>query len=325
MALTYTGPLPRPSLWEDGKLRRLGRVDMRRNFLAAFAATLSPEDIVVVEATGNAAAVAGVIGPHVKRVVIANPLQVRMIAHAKIKTDTIDAGVLAQLYASGFLPEVWIPDETTQALRRQVNRGEIAHKGNSYLGEQPAIVDKPLWDDVHAVLAANRVERTTGARANHPSLLTCMVFDETGERLTPTYAVKKGTRYWYYVSTSLITGAGRTRSSSRRIPAGNLEGLVINRLRTFLADPGAILDAVDYELSRGPGRSQLIERSRQIAEELGSQARDEVKAMLMALLCRVEIRSDRVDISLSRGRLTQLLAGSPDLKMQQAPRRRHSQ
>ena len=47
-------------------------------------------------------------------------------------------------------------------------------------------------------------------RAQHPSLLTGMVFDETGERLTPTYAVKKGTRYRYYVSTSLLTGAGRT-------------------------------------------------------------------------------------------------------------------
>jgi hypothetical protein len=49
---------------------------MRHNFVTAFAATLSPEDIVVVEATGNAAAVAGVIGPYVKRVVIANPIQV---------------------------------------------------------------------------------------------------------------------------------------------------------------------------------------------------------------------------------------------------------
>jgi hypothetical protein len=74
------------------------------------------------------------------------------------------------------------------------------------------IVDKPLWDDVQAVLAANRVERATGARASHPSLLTGMVFDETGERLTPTYAVKKGTRYRYYISTSLLTGAGRNRS-----------------------------------------------------------------------------------------------------------------
>src|SRR5688572_26607297 len=108
--------------WSAGKITRLGRIDMRRDQLGAFAATLSKEDVVVVEATGNAAAVASVIGPHVKRVVIANPKQVRLIAHAKIKTDTIDAGVLAQLYASGFLPEVWIPNEPTQALRRQVTR-----------------------------------------------------------------------------------------------------------------------------------------------------------------------------------------------------------
>jgi transposase len=108
--------------WDDGKLRRLGRVDMRRDLLAAFAQRLSADDIVVVEATGNAAAVAAVIAPHVKKVVIANPMQVRVIAHAKIKTDTIDAGVLAQLYASGFLPQVWVPDEPTQALRRQVTR-----------------------------------------------------------------------------------------------------------------------------------------------------------------------------------------------------------
>jgi len=109
-------------VWQDGKLKRLGRVDVRRDRLAAFAATLSKDDVVVVEATGNASAVAAVIGPHVKRVVIANPKQVRIIAHAKIKTDTIDAGVLAQLYASGFLPEVWVADEPTQALRRQVTR-----------------------------------------------------------------------------------------------------------------------------------------------------------------------------------------------------------
>ena len=108
--------------WDDGKLKRLGRVDMRRPLLEAFAKKLSKDDVVVVEATGNAASVAAVIAPHVKRVVIANPKQVRIIAHAKIKTDTIDASVLAQLYASGFLPEVWIPDEPTQALRRQVTR-----------------------------------------------------------------------------------------------------------------------------------------------------------------------------------------------------------
>src|SRR5271165_3304780 len=91
--------------WDDGKLKRLGRVDLRRHLLEAFAMKLSKEDVVVFEATGNAASVAEVIAPHVRRVVIANPKQVRVIADAKIKTNTIDAGVLAQLYASGFLPE----------------------------------------------------------------------------------------------------------------------------------------------------------------------------------------------------------------------------
>ena len=95
--------------WEDGKLKRLGRVDMRRHRLSAFAATLSKDDTIVVEATGNATSVVPMFAPHVGRVVVANPKQVRIIAHAKIKTDKIDARVLAQLYASGFLPEVWIP------------------------------------------------------------------------------------------------------------------------------------------------------------------------------------------------------------------------
>ena len=106
----------------DGTIRRLGRIGMTREHLEAFARRLTHDDHVVVEATGNATAVAEVIGPHVGRVVIANPRQVRLIAEARIKTDVIDATVLARLYASGFLPEVWVPDQRTLALRRQVTR-----------------------------------------------------------------------------------------------------------------------------------------------------------------------------------------------------------
>jgi site-specific DNA recombinase len=95
-----------------------------------------------------------------------------------------------------------------------------------------------------------------------------------------------------------------------------LEGLVISRLCTFLADPGAILDAVDNELHNGSGCSQLIECGRQVAEELGVHVPDKVKATLITLLCGVEISSDRAEITLSRCRLTELLAGPIDLKMQ---------
>jgi len=107
----------------DGdKLIRLGRVNMSREHLAAFAAKLTHDDHIVIEATGNAQAVVEAVAPFVGRVVIANPRQVHLIAKARIKTDVIDATVLARLYASGFLPEVRVPDQQTMRLRRQVTR-----------------------------------------------------------------------------------------------------------------------------------------------------------------------------------------------------------
>jgi transposase len=93
--------------WEEGRLKPLGRVDMTRSALEGFGKRLQRSDEVVVEATGNAMAVVRVLSPFVARVIIANPLQVKAIAHAHVKTDKIDAGVLANLYAAGYLPEVW--------------------------------------------------------------------------------------------------------------------------------------------------------------------------------------------------------------------------
>ena len=142
-----------------------------------------------------------------------------------------------------------------------------------------------------------------------PSVLGGIVFDATGQRLSPTYAIKKGTRYRYYVSSSLMRDAGTNRSGGWRIPAGDLEGLVINRLCKFLTDPTAILDAVDEESPSGTAQSQLIERGHQIADELAAQPLNEIKATLLTLACRVGVSSDRIDISLSRRRLTEVLAG----------------
>ncbi len=109
-------------IWEDGRLRHMGRVDMTRTALEGFGKTLVATDEVVIEATGNCMAVSRVLSPFVKRVVIANPLQVKAIAHAHVKTDKIDAGTLASLYGAGYLPEIWTPDAATERMRRLVAR-----------------------------------------------------------------------------------------------------------------------------------------------------------------------------------------------------------
>jgi transposase len=105
---------------EDGHLSAGGRVDLTRDSVVEFGRKSRPDDEVVIEATVNTSTIVRLLRPFVRRVVIANPLQVRAIAHAKIKTDKIDAAVLARLHASGFLPEVWMPDEATETLRRLV-------------------------------------------------------------------------------------------------------------------------------------------------------------------------------------------------------------
>lgn len=97
-------------VWENGLTRHEGRVDMTRTALEGFARQLQPTDEVVIEATGNAMAVSRVLTPFVARVVIANPLQVKAIAHAHVKTDKVDAGTLASLHAAGCLSQIWTPD-----------------------------------------------------------------------------------------------------------------------------------------------------------------------------------------------------------------------
>jgi hypothetical protein len=134
-----------------------------------------------------------------------------------------------------------------------------------------------------------------------------LAFDETGERLTPSHAVKKGTRYRYYVSRSLIVGTAKEHAKGRRIPAGNLERLVIDRLCAFLTDEGAILDAVRNEHPDGTDQKRLIARGRQIAEEFPTMAPDQTRAMLMALIARVDLKPDRVEIKLLRQNLIELL------------------
>ena len=83
-----------------GRARRDGS-RRRREQLELFAQSLAPTDRVVMEATGNALAIARILEPHVAEVVLAHAKQVRAISHARVKTDKIDAKVLADLLAAG--------------------------------------------------------------------------------------------------------------------------------------------------------------------------------------------------------------------------------
>jgi len=109
---------------EGGELRSAGRIATSLEQLELFARSLAPDDQVALEATGPANAIAGILAPHVGRVVVANTRRVRAIAEAKVKTDKVDARTLCELLDAGFLPATWSPDEQTRALRGLLGRRE---------------------------------------------------------------------------------------------------------------------------------------------------------------------------------------------------------
>ena len=125
-------------------------------------------------------------------------------------------------------------------LRNRTYRGEIVHKRQSHPGEHTPIIDQPLWDAVQMRLAGNTTERNSGTRTQQPSLLTGLLFDTAGNRMTPSYAVKQGTRYRYYVSRPLITQDQPKRSTGLRIRTAEVEQLVSSRVRQWLLDPGGL-------------------------------------------------------------------------------------
>lgn len=117
--------------------------------------------------------------------------------------------------------------------------GEIRHKGTCHPGQHEAIVDRALWDEVQQRLHDNGPERDGRGRKTESSPLAGKLFDEAGERLTPSHAIKSGRRYRYYVSNALVTGT-TNQQQGWRLPAQEIERCVKDATRALLHDRSAL-------------------------------------------------------------------------------------
>jgi site-specific DNA recombinase len=196
-------------------------------------------------------------------------------------------------------------------LQNRLYRGEIVHKGQSHPGEHTPIIDQPLWDAVQAQLAANTTERNSGTCTRQPSLLAGMLFDAGGNRMTPSHATKQGRRYRYYFSRPLITKDQRDKPIGLRIPAGEIEQAVTSRMRQWLVDPGSVYQAI--RLADPPAQRRLIARAEEIGRGWPELPAARQGALLTALIERIDIAANRIDIHLRLTRLGALLDMSAPL------------
>jgi hypothetical protein len=183
-------------------------------------------------------------------------------------------------------------------LQNRLYRGEIVHKNQAYPGELEAIIDDDLWQDVQKTLAANRVDRGADKDSRHLSLLAGFIYDANGEPMTPSHAVKKGVRYRYYVSKSLLTGNNRAPKRGQRIPAANLEALVTGRLRAWLADPIAVLNAAECLGPDAIAQKSLLDEAARLSGSCQELDAERLHPILRAMVTGIQIHSDRVDVTL---------------------------
>jgi len=129
---------------ERGRIAHSGRVLTTPAALELFAASLAPSDRVALEATGNAAEIARIVGAHVADVVIVSPHDTA-VGRARAKTDRLDARTLARLLAAGELDAVWVPDEQTRAMRRRLSqRSQLVRSRTRAKNELHAVLIRRL-------------------------------------------------------------------------------------------------------------------------------------------------------------------------------------
>ena len=175
-----------------------------------------------------------------------------------------------------------------------------AGEGAAYPGQHKAILDPELWQIVQDKLAANRHERSLAVGAEAPSLLAGLIVDSDGNRM-PTHATKKVKRYCYYVSAPLLAGEGL------RVSAGDIEALVLDRLRALLSsrtdvsETLAPLDLDAYALDAA------LRKALKLSERWLAMPPVELKSLVQEIVDRITVAADRIEIQLSRAKIAAAL------------------
>src|SRR5712671_5846864 len=185
-------------------------------------------------------------------------------------------------------------------LSNPIYTGRIAHKGQPYPGQHPALIDTETWTAVRDQLATNATNHRRKADAAEPSLLVGLLVDARGERLSPSHAVKKGRRYRYYVSAALITDAGADHAHGCRLPAQEIEDAVIRVLTDALTSTAMLLERFGTAGIPSDQTRKMLDRATRFAAALNRCSAERAK-VVRDLIEKVVIEEITITIRVRRG------------------------
>ncbi len=192
-------------------------------------------------------------------------------------------------------------------LTNPVYAGRIRHRNVIHDGQHPAIIAPGDWQAVQELLKAGASRPRGRAPAAYISPLAGKLFDETGDRLTPSHSRKNGHRLRYYLSNRLLNDKSASHPEAWRLPAPELESGIIGRLRAWLNAPGQashlLVTALAGEMAAIDKRIDSL-----IAELDGPHA----AAALRALVAEVRIAPGRMHITVAAAVLADRLGIAPE-------------
>ena len=216
--------------------------------------------------------------------------------------------------------------EIYKLLENPIYIGEIHHKGHRYEGQHPPIIGRKVWNAVRAKLAANAHDWRVGRGTTEPSLLAGLLYDDQGNRLTPTHTIKNGKRYRYY-GVPRRPGQKHERDEAQtlprwRIPSGEIETIVIAQLARQLTDPRWLLKHAAARATIGH-RKAVIAKGKNLAGQLRSLTGPGLRALLLTLVSRVMLADSYVKIEASRAGIIKTVAGAESLSRRDSGNGKH--
>jgi site-specific DNA recombinase len=188
-------------------------------------------------------------------------------------------------------------------LGNPIYKGNIRHKDKVYPGQHDAIICDETWEKVQDLLKANNDNAKNGIRAKQPSVLAGKLYDDKGNAMSPSHAVKSGKRYRYYTSQAIIKQQVEKAGSLSRIPAGELEAVVAEKIQKMLLDEAGMDSIIESTIL---GTEVYLGSAKTLASEITIQP-----SLLKTLLSKVVISDKKITVFISRAALHKALDLDP--------------
>lgn len=181
-------------------------------------------------------------------------------------------------------------------LANKIYIGKITHKDKIYDGEHEAIICDEIFEKVQKLLYENKIDKTCGVKCSSNSLLAGLIYDDLGNKMTPSHSNSHGRRYRYYISRALKNN--EETGSVSKIPAGEVEKFVIETTKEFLQDKKQIQKIVsEYKISK---QNKLI----YIAQDI--QDYSEPK-LIRAIIHKIMVSKNLIEITYNETSIKKVL------------------